>query len=65
MGYYFRNPKTTQERRMAGAVMTEEGEPPPRAARGPKHLVTAWDDIPRGFDRTWKRHRRAQWKTPA
>jgi hypothetical protein len=41
---FLRRPKTTAERRAAYAAL-EDGVKP-RAKRGPKRLVNAWDDIP-------------------
>jgi hypothetical protein len=59
-GNYYRNPKTTQERRW---VMACPGLVRPR--RRGKYLPTNWNDIPRtdAVDRCWKRSmkRRRQW----
>lgn len=52
---YFRKPKTTQERRHADEYT--------RAKRSHNRLVNAWDDITHARQgRTWKNHRRTQWK---
>lgn len=52
-----RNPRTTQEKRANQGGWR-------RAKRKPKNLPNAWDDILRSDmnHRTWKRHRRTQWK---
>ena len=34
-----------------------------RSKRRPKVLPQAYDDIPFDVSRTWKRHRKTQWKT--
>ena len=52
---FLRDMRTTQERR---AWDEEYG----RAARSAHRLVDAWDDVCRHFERSWKRHRRTQYK---
>lgn len=56
-------PQTQAERRWACPVV-EDGEPGVRAARRAHMLPTAWDDWPKACveDRSWKRHRRRQWR---
>jgi hypothetical protein len=57
MGVWLRNIRTTQERKN-----NQDGWC--RAKRRPHRLPNAWDDIPRRdvYDRSWKRHRKHQWK---
>jgi hypothetical protein len=57
MGTWLRNPRTTQERRA-------NQDWPVRGRRLPNRLPEAWDDVPRrdADDRSWKRHRRTQYK---
>ncbi len=47
-----RYPKTQQERRE---------DPNPRVKRG-KNLPTSYDDLDRGTQRSWKKHRKTQYK---
>ena len=56
-GCLFRHPRTTQERRLYDK---EYG----RKRRGPSHLPNTYDDLIRKDieDRSWKRHRRTQYK---
>jgi hypothetical protein len=54
-GHYYRHMRTTQERRHWDS---EYG----RASRSPRKLPSWYDDIPRHTERSWKRHRRSQWK---
>ena len=52
---FFRHPQTGNELRAnAGADV--------RAKRNPRHLPTAWDDINRCLQRTWKLYRKTQYK---
>lgn len=60
---YLRYPKTQAERRLAGGGPVDEFEPAPRSARSRRYLPTAWDDQIRCNQRSWKSHRRTQWKT--
>ena len=55
---YFRNPKTTQERRDAAALDSVAVRP----SRNPANLPNAWDDIPKSVHRTWKRYRKTQYR---
>jgi hypothetical protein len=50
-----RHPRTTQERR-------ENQEEYGRASRGPKRLAQAYDDMSPRSTRSWKKHRKHQWK---
>lgn len=61
---YYRRPHTMMERRQAALVLTDEGEVPPRGARNLRNLPNGWDDfrIAAREDRSWKRHRKTQWK---
>lgn len=52
---WLRQPKTTQERRLWDS---EYG----RSRRAPHRLPEAWDDIHRQVQRSWKEHRRTQYK---
>lgn len=52
----------TQAARKAGQAPVDDNEPIVRRARSPVALPTAWDDAPRGCQRSWKAHRRTQWK---
>lgn len=56
----YRNPKTLAESRSHGTI--ERGEPVNRASRNYTNLPNAWDDLKRKNDRSWKRHRKTQWK---
>lgn len=61
---WFRQPRTTQERRWAKAWDDEEFAPKTRCSRNFRNLPNAWDDYTRrdADDRSWKRHRKHQWK---
>jgi hypothetical protein len=52
---FWRHPKTTQERRLWD---DEYG----RTRRSPRRLPNAYDDVCRCFQRSWKEHRRTQYK---
>lgn len=56
---YFRNPHTAAEMR-ANAGADEGGSSGVRGRR--RDLPSAWDDILRTRDRSWKRQRRTQWR---
>lgn len=62
-GHYFREISTTPARRLAQRV--DRAEPAPRAKRNAANLPSSWDDlgIAAREDRSWKRHRRTQWKS--
>ena len=62
-GCYWRHPKTQNERRLCGLVLTEDGEPPIRPLRTGYHLPSAHDDMFRDLSRNWKRYRKTQWGT--
>lgn len=59
-GYYYRNIKTTQERKYA---CDPEHKPYIRGKRSLRNLPEAWDDIPANtIKRNWKRtKKRKQW----
>lgn len=65
-GRWLRRMRTTQERRAAEAIAHDEDcievKVKARARRNFSNLVNAWDDVPRGCERSWKRVRRTQWK---
>lgn len=59
---YFRNPRTTAVLRANASLdQTDDEESPPARGRR-RDLPTAWDDIPRTRDRSWKRQRHTQWR---
>lgn len=60
----FRRPRTSQERRENAFVQYDEDLVDlPIKARKLHHIPTGWDDIPFSCtQRTWKKHRRTQWK---
>lgn len=60
---WLRHIRTTQERRRYDADV--EAGVPPRAARSPISLPSLWDDIHRGIQRSWKKHRRHKWRRVA
>lgn len=66
---FFRHVRTNKERRDNVALMNDEDAQEygvePRGKRRGHNLPTAWDDICRQDFRTrsWKRHRKTQWKT--
>lgn len=62
-GNYFRSIKTTQERRWNNAWDDVEDAPKARAKRSNRCLPDAYWDIPRQETRSWKAHRKTQWKT--
>jgi hypothetical protein len=49
---------------MSALALVEEGEIPARATRNMGNLLTAWEDIMRTRQRSWKEQRktRKQWK---
>jgi hypothetical protein len=61
---YFRHPKTMAENRAGVAATADRSEVPDMGAkiRVRNLLPTAWDDIPRSRECSWKRHRGTQWK---
>ena len=59
----FRTPRTFQEHKLSYLDPDVEAYGiKPRAKRFGRNLRNAWDDIPRSDDRSWKRHRRSQFK---
>ena len=73
MGTYWRNPRTQQERRANGSHEhrrveiqvggeTYEFRIRIRGKRSVLMLVEAWHDIPREKQRSWKEHRRTQYR---
>jgi hypothetical protein len=61
-GHYHRRPKTTAEKRMYSLVLSEDLEPPVRPSRSPSNLVDTWDDVYLHREKSWKRHRKTQYK---
>jgi hypothetical protein len=58
---FLRHPRTTQERRANSKGFRHEYKV--RARRNQKNLVEAWDDIWNRSQRSWKKHRKTQYKT--
>jgi hypothetical protein len=59
----FRTPRTFQEHKLS--YLDPEVEAlgiKPRAKRQGRNLRDAWDDIPRSDSRSWKKHRRSQFR---
>lgn len=68
MGWYYRAPKTTQERRLVGRrdlLHIDEYVVRIRPSRNWTNLPNTYDDISRSDigDRSWKRHRLTQYRT--
>jgi len=59
---YHRSPKSEQEKAVAAVADKDEEEPKVRAKRNAKNLPDSWDDIPPGRTRSWKKHRKTQYK---
>ena len=64
----FRAPRTTQERRATGkrdSLHIDEYKVRIRARRNFTTLSSSWDDVFRGDwkNRSWKRHRKTQYKS--
>lgn len=55
LGSIYRRPRTTAAIRAADPEFE-------RAKRSRRQLPDAWDDIVRGSQRSWKKHRRAQYR---
>lgn len=63
-----RRPRTTQERRANGKrhfLEIDDHKIKIRPRRNQANLVEAWDDLMHSYwgHRSWKRHRKTQWKT--
>lgn len=63
---WLRHPRTTSERRASDAVDNDpemrEYKVKSRAKRSKAMLPSAWDDLPRHVDKSWKRHRKTQYR---
>jgi hypothetical protein len=61
---YFRYPKTYQDNREVAGLKAEADDLPIHVdkLRQRHRLPTCWDDISRGSQRSWKEHRKKQWK---
>jgi len=59
---FYRHPKTSQERKHHQSEWEDDIFVPIRGARKTRNLVDAWDDVPRHFQRSWKKQRRTQYK---
>ena len=73
MGWCYRSPRTQQERRTNGSHeyrridVEVHGEVKGfririRGQRSTTMLVEAWHDLPRQVQRSWKKHRKTQYK---
>ena len=73
MGWYDRNPRTQQERRFNAShdyrrIEIEVGGEVHavririRGKRSTRMLPEAWHDLPRGRQRSWKKHRKMQYR---
>lgn len=61
---YFRSIKTHQERRNAVACEKDPmGRSLVRGGRSGANVPTSWEDIGRNITRSWKKHRKTQWKS--
>lgn len=59
---WFRNIRTTNERRQYDACMVDEHAPKIRGRRSKSNLPNSWDDLHAHRDRSWKRRKvRKQW----
>lgn len=61
-GGYLRNVRTFAEHRAASAAEADGQGRLVRKARSTRNLPEAWDDIWRQNQRSWKKHRRRQWR---
>lgn len=59
---FHRSPKSKQEKARAATSEVDDIEPKVRAKRNHKNLPDSWDDIPPGRTRSWKKHRKTQYK---
>lgn len=60
--FWYRSPRTTNERRQYEASLVDDFAPAIRAKRKAKRIVSAWDDIHNHYDRTWKNKKvKKQW----
>ena len=59
----YRHPKTHQERAVSTGVDIDE--PPVRAKRNFKNLVSDFDDMSRTYYKNWKKYRRTQYRPVA
>jgi hypothetical protein len=63
MRYYgWRRPRTQQERRANSDPTLPERGIRIRDMRSASMLVTAWDDVPKESQRSWKSYRKRRWK---
>jgi hypothetical protein len=60
-GRYFRSPKTLKNLKYYTGVL-EEFEPKVKIRGGRSSMPTSWDDISINFTRSWKSHRKTQYK---
>lgn len=59
---YHRSPKSKQEKSKAAGSEVDEMEPKARAKRNANNLPDSWDDKNPGRQRSWKKHRKTQYK---
>lgn len=57
---WHRSPRTKQEKKHGAAE--EEDTPKVRAKRNPKNLPSTYDDISKSREKSWKKHRKSQYK---
>jgi len=63
MSNYYRSPKTTQERRRNGSRLDRFEESEYTYVRGKrKDLPTTYDDIQHGYQKSWKKLRKTQYR---
>jgi len=66
-GYgYFRHPQTHRDLEEQARYLDDLAEVGLSAAKVGRirHVVSAWDDIPRHLDHCWKRHRKTRYRSP-
>jgi hypothetical protein len=61
-GRCYRRPKTIAEKRLHSLVLVEDMEPAVRGRRKPPNLADTWDDIRFFHEKSWKSHRKTQYK---
>lgn len=59
---FYRAPKSKQEKAKAAGSEVDEMEPKARAKRNAKNLPDSRDDLNQGRTRSWKKHRKTQYK---
>lgn len=59
---FYRNPKSTPEKRAVSDPTLKDFDIKVRPKRNVRNLPDAWNDIAAFRCRSWKRHRKAQYK---